>query len=67
MAKLHADAPKLKYRKQYKGELDWFDVSYDDALRTLLGTYLDNDLTREMLTVVGEIPCMFSVIEVSVA
>ena len=67
MAELRTDKPKLKYRKWYKGTFERFSVTYDEALRTLLGTYKDNDITREMLTVVGEIPCMFSVIEVSEA
>ena len=51
----------LKYLKRYKTpDADWEEISKEDALRTLLGSYLDNDITRELLESENAIPCMFS-------
>lgn len=58
---------KMVYRKRYADSDEWNDVTYEQALSTLLTTYKDNDITREMLTVEGIIPCRFSDIEVCVA
>lgn len=57
----------MKYRKRFVDSDEWKDVSYEQALHALLGTYRDNDITREMLTMEGIIPCMFSEVEVYVA
>ena len=40
------------------------EITYDDALWVLLGTYGDNDTTRDMLTIPNRIPCKYSVIDV---
>lgn len=52
------------YMKRFVTENEWFEVSHEKALDTLLTTYKDNEITRDMLTKGGEIPCMFSVIKV---
>lgn len=54
----------LKYYKQYKDEGQEFEVTYEEALRTLLGTWRDTDLTRDMLTIQNNIECMCSWIRV---
>lgn len=59
----------LKYLKRYKEPSklfgnDWKEVTYDEALNTLLGTYRDNNITRELLTQENVIPCMLSEIMV---
>ena len=56
---------KLIYEKRWRGQKDWKEVSYDEALNTLLGSYKDNEITREMLTIPNFIPCGFSEIAVS--
>lgn len=54
----------MKYLKLLNGTENWKEVSYTEALDTLLTTYKDNDITREMLTIPGEIPCKLSFIRV---
>lgn len=56
---------ELKYYKQFHdkpGERK--EISYDEALNTLLTTYRDNDMTRDMLTTANRIDCRFSVVDV---
>ncbi len=52
------------YKKQYIGEDTTEEISYEKALDTLLTTYKDNDITREMLKTPGEIPCRCSTVYV---
>ena len=54
----------LVYFKQFKGSDEREEVSYEEALDTLLTTYKDNDMTRDWLSVVNTIPCMASTITV---
>ena len=54
----------LKYYKRMKYEKEEKEISYDEALRTLLGTWRDNDMTRDMLTIQNYIMCMFSFVRV---
>lgn len=55
----------MKYLKQFKEpDAEWKEVTYEEALDTLLTSYKDNDITRYMLSVENEIPCMFSYIKV---
>lgn len=37
-------------------------ADYDEALRIALGSYRDNDMTRDMLTIPNHIQCVFSTI-----
>ena len=54
----------LKYYKRMKDSDAWKEITYDEALHTLLGTWRDTDLTRDMLTIQNMIECMFSWIKV---
>jgi len=54
----------LKYLKQFKGQENWEEISHDAALATLLTTFKDSDMTRDMLTIPNWIPCRFSTIQV---
>ena len=54
----------LKYYKRMKDETDENEITYDEALRTMLGTWRDTDLTRDMLTIQNYIECMYSFIRV---
>ena len=54
----------LKYLKQFKGQDDWEEIDHDAALATLLTTFRDCDMTRDMLTIPNWIPCRFSTIQV---
>lgn len=55
----------LKYFKQFRGvNTPKVEISHDEALKVLLGSYRDNDMTREMLTMPNEIPCMCSTVYV---
>ena len=54
----------MRYMKKFKAEDNWFEVSREDALRTIFGTYRDNLDVRSMLSIPNYIPCMFSVIRV---
>ena len=55
----------LKYSKQFKGESESFDITYEEALKTVLGTYRDCDITRDMLTIVNTINTRYSWVYVS--
>ena len=54
----------MVYRKKFKSVPEWEEVSYEEALRTVLGTYKDNDEVRSMLTIGNYIHCMYSDIQV---
>lgn len=54
----------LAFRKQYRGEDSWHDITRDEAYETLLTTWKDSDMTRDMLTIVNRIECRFSTVEV---
>lgn len=54
----------LAFRKQYRGEDTWKYVSRDEAYNTLLTTWKDSDMTRDMLTLVNRIECRRSTVEV---
>lgn len=54
----------MRYYKTYHGEDQENEITYDEALQTLLGTYNDNDITRDMLKEPNAIPCMCSTITV---
>ncbi len=55
----------MKFFKLLNGTDNWEEISYAEALNTLLTTYKNNGITRRMLTVPGEIPCRLSYIKVS--
>lgn len=52
------------YRKKFKTEEEWKEVSYEDALWTVLGAYKDTPVVRSMLTIGNYIPCQYSDIRV---
>ena len=54
----------LKYYKKYKDSHEEKEITYDEALKTLLGTWRDTDLTRDMLTIQNWIECQYSWIRV---
>lgn len=54
----------LRYYKRYNGENSEQEISYEQALDTVLGTFEDDDATRDMLTVQNYIVCMVSTIRV---
>lgn len=54
----------LKYYKRMKDETEEREIDYDEALRTMLGTWKDTDLTRDMLTIQNYIECVYSFIRV---
>lgn len=55
---------ELFYFKQYKDGRERIAIDYPTALDTLLTTYRDNDMTRDMLTIPNRIMCIFSTVEV---
>ena len=55
----------LVFEKQYHGENTREKITYMEALKTLLGTYRDTDLTHDFLTVPNRIPCTFSTVYVT--
>lgn len=57
----------LKFSRQRVGEMDYTEISYDEALKSLLTTYKDNDITRDMLNTAGSIPYRFGEIVVTEA
>lgn len=54
----------LRYYKTMHGEKQKEEISYEKALNILLGSFRDNDMTRDMLTIANRIQCMYSTIEV---
>ena len=57
----------LQFLRQRIGEMDYTEVSYEEALKSLLTTYKDNDITRDMLNTTGSIPYRFGEILVTEA
>ena len=55
---------ELKYFKRYHWETERIEIDHEEALRTVLGTYKDNDMTRDMLTIPNNIYCYFSMVYV---
>lgn len=53
----------MKYYKRYGTDAK-HEISYDEALSTLLGTYKNNDMTRDMLTLPNTILCRLSTVYV---
>lgn len=39
------------------------EISYDQALEIMLGTWKDTEMTRDMLSIVNRIECRYSTIE----
>lgn len=55
----------MKYFRRIHGvNTPKVEVSYDEALNVLLGTFRDNDMTRDMLTIPNNIQCRYSTIYV---
>lgn len=54
----------MRYFKQYFGKTERKEITYDEALFTLLGSWKDCDLTRDLLTIPNRIQCGFSYVEV---
>lgn len=54
----------LKYYKRMKDETEEHEITHDEALHTMLGTWRDSDLTRDMLTIQNYIECAYSFIRV---
>lgn len=56
----------IVYSRLYNGDSNWETISYDEALKTVLTTFDDCDLVRDMLTVPNWITCRLAVIGVKV-
>ena len=54
----------LKFLKTLKGQSEAKEITFEDALEYVLSVYRDNDMTRDMLTVVNHIDCGYSWIDV---
>lgn len=54
----------MKYLKRYADEESWHEISYEEALYTVLSNYKDNAEVRSWLTKENEIRCLFSDIKV---
>lgn len=54
----------LKYYRRYGIDETWEEITYEQALRSLISTYKDNDMTRDMLTIPNRIVYRFGEIEV---
>lgn len=55
---------EFKYYKRYHDKEGRNEITYLEALDTLLTTYRDNDMTRDMLTIANNIVCRFSTVYV---
>lgn len=53
------------YKKRFKGEDEWQEITKEEALRTLLGSYMDCTEVRDLLEGENCIPTMFAEILVS--
>jgi len=58
------EKPVLKYFRKRHDEAEYTEVSYEEALHSLLTTFKDNDITRDWLTVANYLPYRFGVISV---
>lgn len=54
----------MKYVKRSLENGDEKEITYEDALDVLLGTFKDNEMTRSMLTIPNRIYCRYSEIDV---
>lgn len=55
----------MKYYKRTNGVNTLkVEITHEEALRTLLSTYRDNDMTRDMLTIPNNILCRYSTVYV---
>lgn len=54
----------LKYFKRMHGDSHREEITHEQALKTLLGTYRANDMTRDMLTIPNNIYCRYSTVYV---
>lgn len=54
----------MKYYVKYVDEPERREITYDKALDIALGSYRDNDMTRDMLNRPNRIMCRFSEITV---
>lgn len=50
----------LKYFKKMKPDGWLREVSYKEALNSVLSTFRDNDMSRDMLTIPNRIECRFA-------
>jgi len=50
----------LRYFKKMKPDGKRIEVSYDEALSSLRGTFRYNDMTRDMLTIPNNIDCRYA-------
>lgn len=50
----------LKYYRTAKGSDLNEEITYEKALDIVLGSYRNNDMSRDMLTLPNRIPCQFS-------
>ena len=49
----------LTFLRQRVGEDEYTEISKEEALHSLLTTYKDNEITRDMLNTTGTIPYRF--------
>lgn len=54
----------MKYTKRMKPDGRVCEVSYEEALHSVLGTYNDTEEVRSMLTIGNFIPCAYADIRV---
>lgn len=54
----------MVYERKMVDSDEWERIPYDEALKTVLGTFRDNDMTRDMLTIPNMIQCQYSTIQV---
>lgn len=59
-----ANKKNMVYKKRFYDSEKWEDVTYEEALNTVLSTFMDNEEVRSMLTIGNYIPCRFSEIRV---
>lgn len=58
-------APKMKYLKRFKTDDRWIEITYEEALYYVLGSYRDCEEVRKLLETDNTlIPLMFSQIKV---
>ena len=51
---------ELRYYKKMKYNGRLREVSYKEALNSVLGTFRDNDMSRDMLTIPNSIDCRYA-------
>ena len=55
----------LKYYRRLHDRDTWEEITYEKALHIVLGTYKDNDVTRDMLQTANWIGCRWSTVKVT--